>query len=486
MLQPAQDVASELLNIDSFRDLCLSVLERSLLSNGRFEAGQFGRQQHSSASAGAVLNGVVTLPYLSDRLREQVRARGYKLLGVDGRLRGHDEQPGDGTSSWSLAQVLLGLAKHPDDRFTKSAKFARGLAELLALQNRSNGAWPLRADDIEDPSFAFYPVILFERLTRNDSPYVDAIHRPLQLTAEYLLNVASSSTGPHADAVLALSALDRVYKRGALNSPQSSLYIECKSRLLSDLVNSFGILQLPDKSIQNELQPRWHSMTWTALLYACTRRWGGVRSAHNLQIATRLIDSYDATERGWRSPSRKQGKASSWASSLALLNVYLLALDISTDGITAAEYKKLMRSEAAHMRFDVVISFGGPDRVIAQEIRDSLVAAGVRVFFDSDFKGDLLGEDLAILLQDIYFQRSRFAIVILSKSFLDSDWAGNWEWKAVLARMNKQRQGYVLPYFLEPVEVPGLNPTIGYLSADEVSPREFAEVVARKVRGSTE
>ncbi len=134
----------------------------------------------------------------------------------------------------------------------------------------------------------------------------------------------------------------------------------------------------------------------------------------------------------------------------------------------------------------MVISFGGPDRSIALEIRDALVAEGFSVFYDSDYRHELLGEDLAIRLQDIYFNRSRYAIVILSKAFLESNWAGNWEWKAILARMNQQREGYVLPYFLEDVTVPGLNPTIGYVDAREHSPQEFARIVGQKLRHPTE
>ncbi|MEU9923770.1 toll/interleukin-1 receptor domain-containing protein [Streptomyces griseoluteus] len=481
MPQTVHEVASELLDVGSFSDVCLSVLNRCLLADGRFEAGRFERGQHSSASAGAVLNGVACLPFVPAELRMQARVRGYALLSNEGTLRGHDEHPGDGTTSWSLAQVLLGVARDPDDRYVRSTNFACGLARLLALQDRSNGSWPLRADDVVDPSFAFYPTLLFERLTRH-GPYVETVREPLRLTTEYLLQIASSSEQANVDAILALSALDKIFALGKLSEEQVSQYTTCKARLVTDLVDEFGNLQVSDKLLQNDLQPRWHSLTWTALLYACTRRWGGVQSSHNLQISARLVSSFDRSEMGWRGPSRSQGPAASWASSLALLNVYLLAQDLSVSGLGVLEYQNLIKSEQARKRFDVVISFGGPDRAVAQEIRDHLVGAGLRVFFDTDFRSDLLGEDLAILLQDIYFQRSRFAVAVLSKAFVNSDWAGNWEWRAVLARMNKQRQGYLLPYFLERVEVPGLNPTIGYLSADQLSPREFAEAVVRKVR----
>jgi TIR domain-containing protein len=474
------ETASKILSISSFEDACLSVLNRCMLENGRFEAGRFGHRQHSSASAGAVLNGVGSIPCLPLEVRRRTHELGYSLIAADGSLKGHDEQPHDGTTSWSLAQVLLGVAKGGRS-FVESARYASGLRRLLILQNRDSGAWPLRIGDFDDVSFAFYPTLLFERLMRGGSSHAAMVRDPLHLTASYLLDVASSAATVRADMVLAVSALDRISSLGELTADQSRRHLVSKARLISSLVDEAGELQLGDKYIQNELQPRWHSVTWGPLLYACTRSWGGEQSSHNLQIADRLIGSFDSIEVGWRGPSRSAGRASSWASSLGLLNVYLLARDVSAAGLTATEYLSLMRSTQSRKRFDVVISFGGPDRSIAQEIRDVLVAAGLRVFFDTDFRPDLLGEDLTIFLQDVYFRRSRFAVAILSRSFLESEWAGNWEWKAVLARMNRQRQGYLLPYFLESVEVPGLNPTIGYLSADDVSPREFAEVVVGKI-----
>jgi hypothetical protein len=72
--------------------------------------------------------------------------------------------------------------------------------------------------------------------------------------------------------------------------------------------------------------------------------------------------------------------------------------------------------------------------------------------------------------------------VIVSRAYLASKWAGNWEWRAVLARMQAQRRAYLLPYFLEEITVPGLNPTLGYASALQFSPAEFADLVIQKLR----
>ncbi|WP_176953500.1 toll/interleukin-1 receptor domain-containing protein [Glycomyces sambucus] len=422
------------------------------------------------------------MPCVPDQIRSRTFELGYSLIGTDGRLKGHDEHPDDGTTSWSLAQVLLGIARAPGLRYVESPRFHNALMRLLKLQNRTTGAWPLREGDIDDVSFAFYPVLLFDRLVRRGSSHARHVMEPLRATARHLLDTASGIAPTNM--VLAVSALDRIARLGELSKSQRVQYLAYKTRLNSCLVDDDGGLRLEDLTLHNELQPRWHSVTWSPLLYGCTRAWGGVQSGHNLQIADRLISSFDEKEGGWLGPSRSVGKASSWASSLGVLNTYLLARDLVAAKISAEEFLELTQSEHSRRRFDIVISFGGPDRAVAQEVRDRLVTAGLRVFFDFDFRHNLLGEDLAVTLQDIYFRRSRYAVAILSRSFLKSKWAGNWEWRAVLARMNSQQQGYLLPYFLENVEVPGLNPTIGFLSSDHVSPREFAEIVVQKVTGA--
>jgi hypothetical protein len=47
--------------------------------------------------------------------------------------------------------------------------------------------------------------------------------------------------------------------------------------------------------------------------------------------------------------------------------------------------------------------------------------------------------------------------------------------------MQQQRGGYVLPYIVEDVVVPGLSPSIGYARASEYSVAQFCELVVRKI-----
>jgi hypothetical protein len=164
-----------------------------------------------------------------------------------------------------------------------------------------------------------------------------------------------------------------------------------------------------------------------------------------------------------------------------------LAADLTRHGIAVDDWLNRCRDlQSNAFEFDVAVSFAGADRKVAREISAVIGDAGYQVFYDTDQQHMLLGEDLAQYLHDMYFRRSRYAVVVVSADFVRSKWAGNWEWRAVLARMQSQREPYVLPYVIEDVAVPGLNPTIGYVSMDQCQPGEFGELVVRKLRAGLE
>src|SRR6266852_549378 len=58
----------KLLGIASAEELVTSLIERAALPGGWVESHEFGRDQHSSASAGAVLVGMAGVPSVSDML----------------------------------------------------------------------------------------------------------------------------------------------------------------------------------------------------------------------------------------------------------------------------------------------------------------------------------------------------------------------------------------------------------------------------------
>ncbi|OXM49668.1 TIR domain-containing protein [Amycolatopsis alba] len=475
-----EDLAADLLGVDDFRALCESVLERCILPQQRFEADEFGRDEHSSASAGAVLNGVGSLPTIGPATRQALVAAIHDLIRPDGTLRGHDRQMNVGTTSWSLAQVLLGLSRFGGEDVRASTRFGAAVDRLLNCQDGEDGAWLLREGDLKDPLFAFYPSLLFVDLCRTPD-WRNLAERVLARTRSYLATALLGNV-TLVDKVLAAHVIDQVEKVLPAGEPDRRAFERRRTSLLNSLVGDSG-LRIEDRIVQNNVQPRWHSVTWTGALYPCTRRWGSVTAPYNVMIGDRVIREFDAEAGAWHGVGSSRGLGRSWATSLGLLSTYLLASDLRAADLNAEDWHRLVDEVGNGRKFDVVISFGGPDRAIAEAIRNRLVAAGLSVFYDDDFQHQLLGEDLAVVLQDIYFARSRYAITILSRAFVKSEWAGNWEWRAVLARMNRQREGYLLPYFLEKIDIPGLNPTIGHLSAEKFTALEFADVVIRKIRG---
>jgi hypothetical protein len=202
-------------------------------------------------------------------------------------------------------------------------------------------------------------------------------------------------------------------------------------------------------------------------------------------LGSELVDSFDEELTAWRGPTDavSLGSGSSWASALALRGVTAFAHDLTKMGASIAEFKgRLGQVVTERYSYDVAISFAGADRAVAEAISRRLKAAGLRVFYDRDYQHVLLGEDLAALLHSTYFTDSRFTVIVVSRDFLESKWAGNWEMKAVLARMQQQQSAYVLPYVMEDVAVPGLSPTLGYVAAADFTADEFADLVVRKFR----
>jgi hypothetical protein len=476
-----EDLAAELLGVDDFRFLCRSVLDRCTLPHHRFEAGEFGRNQHSSASAGAILNGVGSLPCIERPARQELVRSIFGLIRPDGTLLGHDHQGNVGTTSWSLGQILAGLSRFGGPDIRSSASFRAAVIRLLGCQDKTDGSWLLREEDLKDPVFAFYPALLLMSL-RHDDFWSSAANAILSRTRAYLMAILRQNS-TLTDQVLAAYIIDRIdsIPTSACHKPDDARHL--RTSLLNTLLSDSGS-RMEDRIVQNDVQPRWHAVIWTAPLYLCTRQWGMVTSPYNVMLGKRLISQFDRKNLAWHGPHGHSGPGTSWATSLGLRAAYLLADDLCSQGLDSPDWTRLVNEVSMGRKFDVVISFGGPDRSVAEAIRDGLVEAGLSVFYDNDFQHQLLGEDLAILLQDIYFARSRYAVTVLSRAFVESEWAGNWEWRAVLARMNKQREGYLLPYFLERIEIPGLNPTIGYLSAEKYTPADFAKIVARKIRGS--
>ncbi len=130
--------------------------------------------------------------------------------------------------------------------------------------------------------------------------------------------------------------------------------------------------------------------------------------------------------------------------------------------------------------YDVALSFAGEDRDRAEDIACALEAHGVTVFYDAFEKAELWGKDLPTFLADVYSNRARYCIMLLSQHYASKAYPTH-ERKAALARALSQQQEYVLPVRLDDTEVPGILSTVGRLDAGEESVGEIVECVLQKL-----
>jgi TIR domain len=114
--------------------------------------------------------------------------------------------------------------------------------------------------------------------------------------------------------------------------------------------------------------------------------------------------------------------------------------------------------------FDVAVSFADEDRELVEEIVSQLKDAGLRVFYDDDYRADSWGEDLIEYLDNIYRVQARYTIMFVSHSYAEKMWTRH-ERRSALARAIEQKSAYILPVRMDSTELAGLRPTIGYLDA---------------------
>lgn len=117
--------------------------------------------------------------------------------------------------------------------------------------------------------------------------------------------------------------------------------------------------------------------------------------------------------------------------------------------------------------FDVAISVAKENRHYARELAELVREAGFAVFYDEFFPEYLWGKDLAITFDEIFRKRSRYCVVFVSSEYRDRVWTFQ-ELRSVLARAVEEKGNeYILPVRIDSTELPGLQPTIAYLSISE-------------------
>jgi len=130
--------------------------------------------------------------------------------------------------------------------------------------------------------------------------------------------------------------------------------------------------------------------------------------------------------------------------------------------------------------YDVTLSFSGEDRNYVEKIAINLRKRGIKVFYDKFETANLWGKDLYQYLSHVYRDKARFCVVFISQSYKDKAWT-KLELRNAQNRAFNENEEYILPVFLEDIELDGLNDTIGYIKSCEYSYNEICDFIIKKI-----
>lgn len=130
--------------------------------------------------------------------------------------------------------------------------------------------------------------------------------------------------------------------------------------------------------------------------------------------------------------------------------------------------------------FEVALSFAGEDRPYASQLANVLRRRGVKVFFDEYEKHTLWGKNLYTHLSEVYQSKASYCVMFISKHYAIKLWT-NLEREAAQARAFLENEEYILPVRLDVTQLPGIPPTIGYLSWPPETARTIADAVVKKL-----
>lgn len=134
--------------------------------------------------------------------------------------------------------------------------------------------------------------------------------------------------------------------------------------------------------------------------------------------------------------------------------------------------------------YDVALSFAGEDRDRAEELAHALKRRGVRVFYDRDEAARLWGVNLRTHLPELYLQRARYCIPLLSRHYADKPWT-RLELEAAQARAFAQKEPYLLPVRLDDTDIPGILPTVQFVTWADHGSDTIAERMLQLLRGAS-
>lgn len=133
--------------------------------------------------------------------------------------------------------------------------------------------------------------------------------------------------------------------------------------------------------------------------------------------------------------------------------------------------------------FDLALSFAGTERDYARAIAAIVESNGVKVYLDELYQTEMWGQNLIETLADIYENRARYCLVIVSKEYAQRIYT-NVERRAALERAIRNRTEYILPVVVDDFWIQGLPRSTVYLDLRRKSVIAICTTLVKKLRGS--
>ncbi|MBW7925606.1 MAG: toll/interleukin-1 receptor domain-containing protein [Burkholderiaceae bacterium] len=131
-------------------------------------------------------------------------------------------------------------------------------------------------------------------------------------------------------------------------------------------------------------------------------------------------------------------------------------------------------------QFEIALSFAGEDRLYVDQVANLLRSSGVKVFYDLFEESSLWGKNLYDYLSDVYQNKALYTIMFISKHYAGKLWPTH-ERQAMQARAFQEHQEYVLPARFDSTAIPGVLPTVAYVSLVNKPPQEFVKLIHKKL-----
>jgi len=139
--------------------------------------------------------------------------------------------------------------------------------------------------------------------------------------------------------------------------------------------------------------------------------------------------------------------------------------------------------EQISYEYDVVFSFAGSDREVAEILGSIARANGLRVFIDKHHAAESWGKNLPEYLGEIYDSKSRFCVMLISREYIEKPYT-KLERRRAMDRALESEVEYILPVRLDDSSIEGLPRSTAYLDLREMSSVEVGKLLVQKIKGT--